>query len=251
MSKSKQFAHLKEMAMRAHIKPDGTIRFRKIGITANRVKKDPAFFHTRRNAAEFGHAAKTGQCIRHALAPLLDNIADATLTGRLVKTLLQAIKTDIIHEKAPRNIAAANLTSLAGFECNAKTKAFGYFHTSYQGQYDPKTRRVRLRLNSTKLDDWNLQKLFGATHCKLIPVIIAFNTVTHQTQALFTGADVLHEITHRRLPSLTATLDIIIESPAIAITAFAFECYKKENNHFYRLANAASNCLSFVGAFHC
>ncbi len=58
--------------------------FGKIGMTAERLKTDPAFLRTRQNGAEFGRAAKIGKLIRNAFYPALANISNPKIERPLL-----------------------------------------------------------------------------------------------------------------------------------------------------------------------
>jgi hypothetical protein len=94
---------------------------RKIGMSAQRIKTDPAFAMTRKYATEFGHAAKMVKMIRNGLSI---KGQDNRVTSRLVSCILKLLDTDTTNDLGSRNIFQTNTAGLVGFEFN-KVKPFG------------------------------------------------------------------------------------------------------------------------------
>ena len=46
------------------------------GVSANRIKSDPAFARTRENGSEFGHCATSGKILRRAVINLIADAKD-------------------------------------------------------------------------------------------------------------------------------------------------------------------------------
>jgi hypothetical protein len=88
---------------------------RKIGITSDRFKKDPAFDVTRAFANEFGKAAKMSKLIRDTFLSQL-NLAHAhrLLTSKLVEVL----RTDEVSNFGDRCFGEADFSPLTGFDFN-------------------------------------------------------------------------------------------------------------------------------------
>ncbi|WP_207625749.1 hypothetical protein, partial [Niastella populi] len=55
------------------------------GVTADRIKNDPAFERTRENAAEFGRAGKAAKFLRSIFRDVTINAKDKITQARLVK----------------------------------------------------------------------------------------------------------------------------------------------------------------------
>jgi hypothetical protein len=88
---------------------------RKIGISGDRVKKDPAFAVTRLWANDFGKAGKMSKIIRDAFLSQID----LTHTHNpLVKQLIEVLDTDKTNSFGDRCFGAASFSPLAGFNFN-------------------------------------------------------------------------------------------------------------------------------------
>jgi hypothetical protein len=91
---------------------NGYYKARKIGISGERVKTDPAYANTRRYNAEFGHASKIGKLIREGF---LKNHTPIGTAGRLTARLLEILNTDKENDFGSRDLLQADLSGLAGF----------------------------------------------------------------------------------------------------------------------------------------
>jgi hypothetical protein len=102
---------------------------RRGGPSAERIRTDPAFERARENGSEFGTASGMAKKIRTAFAlhfpqrPADGYIQGVSLHNRLVRELLQLIRHDLAHPRGQRQLSAATLPLLAGFEWSGKGAA--------------------------------------------------------------------------------------------------------------------------------
>lgn len=64
---------------------DGYLAREKGGVSADRIRNDPAFQRIRENGAEFGRAGKAGKVLRNSIRQLLQNINDSKMVSRLIE----------------------------------------------------------------------------------------------------------------------------------------------------------------------
>jgi hypothetical protein len=93
---------------------------RKSGVSAERIKRDPAFKRCRENAQDFARVAGYGKLLRAALGGLWVRGADTSLSGRMTKALMQAVLLDKENNRGERRIGNGNVRMLVGFEVNSK-----------------------------------------------------------------------------------------------------------------------------------
>jgi hypothetical protein len=94
---------------------DGYYKIRKIGLTGDRVKVDPAFHNTRKQAKEFGSIINwLKPIVNHLLMGKKIKGARSRFTGALVK----AIMSDNSNELGNRKLAEGDWKALIGFEFN-------------------------------------------------------------------------------------------------------------------------------------
>jgi hypothetical protein len=83
---------------------EGIIVWEKTSLSASRIATDPAFRRTRENNQEFGNADKTARMILKALREMVCPKVDSRATGRLMKLLMAALKSDTASPRGERKI---------------------------------------------------------------------------------------------------------------------------------------------------
>jgi hypothetical protein len=102
---------------------DGIIVRKKWGPNKIRMKRDKAFTAVVNHGKDFGKAAKYSSFFRRALRPLLKDVFDNRVTGRVNKLMLDLMKLDKSAEPGNRDLRRAldnneASTILTGFEFN-------------------------------------------------------------------------------------------------------------------------------------
>lgn len=95
----------------------------KSGVSANRIKNDPAFARTRENGSEFGKSASSGKILRRAILPLMEDAKDSQVTARLTKVMTQIKNLDTTSPRGQRVVEVGITTpsgqqTLKGFNFN-------------------------------------------------------------------------------------------------------------------------------------
>ena len=134
------------------------------GVSANRIKNDPAYARTRENGAEFGNAATSGKELRRSILDLLTDAKDDRVTSRLTQVMSKVKNADTTSPRGERNVAVGITTpqgkiDLIGFNFNLNAILNAVLLTNFT-------------LNSTtgeiEIIDFapaqNLSKPEGATH---------------------------------------------------------------------------------------
>lgn len=113
---------------------DGYLARKKSGITADRIKFDPAFARTRENIAEFTRSGRATKLLRNAFRSLLSSSADNRATSRLTAAMMKVIQADAVNARGQRSVIDGEAVLLEGFEFNqhaslAKTLLAAYTAT--------------------------------------------------------------------------------------------------------------------------
>lgn len=93
------------------------------GVSADRIKNDPAYARTRENGKEFGNAATSGKELRRAILNLLTDAKDDRVTSRLTQIMIRVKNADTTSIRGDRNVAIGITTAqgkadLIGFNFN-------------------------------------------------------------------------------------------------------------------------------------
>ncbi|OYU81030.1 MAG: hypothetical protein CFE23_05920 [Flavobacterium sp. BFFFF1] len=87
---------------------------------------------TKAGASEFGAASKTAKCIRAALFPILQDLADVTMFQRFTAAVYAAVRANTTVTKGNRRLADGDLSLLEGFEFNHNSPFAKYSSLSPQ-----------------------------------------------------------------------------------------------------------------------
>lgn len=117
------------------------------GVSANRIKNDPAFARTRENGSEFGHCAKSGKQLRRAILSLMADAKDNRVTSRLSQTMSFIKNEDLTSARGERQVAIGLATPegkahLKNFDFNANAQMSSVLLTDYT--LDPITGEVNI-----------------------------------------------------------------------------------------------------------
>jgi hypothetical protein len=91
-------------------------------VTAERMRRDPAFQRTRENSSEFGRTSKAAKLLRHALLGFLQEVGTGFLDNRMMKHMLDIKNKDLVNprgQRCPGEALRANPALLGGFELHA------------------------------------------------------------------------------------------------------------------------------------
>src|SRR5690606_9217335 len=99
---------------------DGYMAREKGGIDRKRMAADPAFRRTRENGQEFGTDSRYVNNLMAAVWSVMQHASDKRVVSRLVKKLMEILKTDSVNNRGLRNPADGELGLLKGFEFNAE-----------------------------------------------------------------------------------------------------------------------------------
>ncbi|HEY4148777.1 MAG TPA: hypothetical protein VGM41_07605 [Chitinophagaceae bacterium] len=248
MLKNIKFSFLKEMGITGRLNKNGEIVFRKIGMTAERIKTDPAYRRTRENGAEFGRAAQIGKLIRRAFYPALTNISNPKMSGDLVKMIMALMRTDPISPRGERTILNAKLDLLSGYEFNERKQSWA---TSFPITYklNKAGNQLMVKMKSVSQQSAWRNAPDSATHVRICPVLAVLNPQSLEQQSFYIPGIQPVSTEAEDIPQQQLAAAITIPGPLIIITAICIEFFMCHNNHFSP-HGGKFNSLTIVNAFH-
>lgn len=223
---------------------DGYLVREKGGVSAERIKKDPAFQRTRENGSEFGRAGTSGKILRNAIRPLLQKASDSRMVSRLTREMIKVIQMDQTSPRGQRNVIDGEAVLLKGFDFNINGKLGNTL-------YAPQTVEIT---RTSGLCEVNIPPFVptvmiaapsGTTHFKLLSAAVAvdFENGTFETQTNESGIISWND---------TETQEFILDnelppnSPHPIFLMCGVEFYQDVNGEKYPLKNGAYNALSIV-----
>ncbi|GGH58384.1 hypothetical protein HNQ91_000413 [Filimonas zeae] len=223
---------------------DGYMIREKGGIEGDRIKTDPRFQRTRENMTEFGYSGRMGKMIRNAFKPMLNRSTDNRFTGRLVRNIMDVLKTDETSVRGKRNLLAGDVTLLQGLEFNARVPLSVVFTIPFSVAVDRVTGAVTAEITNFIPEN---QVLFphGATHCKpvLAAATIDFATgavnMTSNEGAPFTnGAD--------EMPASSLSCNVSANTTLPVFVVLCAFFYQEVNGTLYMLRSGGFNAISLI-----
>lgn len=223
---------------------DGHLIREKGGIDAKRIKNDPAFARTRENGMEFGAAGKGGQLIRKGLRLLLLNARDRRVGARLLKSLMDVLKTDPINDRGQRTIQDGDMSLLKGFDFNNQGKLDTALYSGYQTTFDRTTGALEVTLDAFT-PQITIEAPQGTTHFQVVGGVLA---------ADFAGRafDQAHDVSgilpwdNEEVAGITLNASIGADSVHPVITVVGVNFYQDVNGKMYALKNGTHNALGIV-----
>lgn len=223
---------------------DGFLARKKGGISAQRMRNDPAFVRTRENGAEFARAGKAAKLLRLALRTHLLSLADKRMTSRLMQVLMQVVQSDATNPRGQRNVIDGEAALLDGFEFNENARLRQTMLAPFTATIERSTGAMTINIESFVPNEMIVFPS-GATHCSLVIVgaLVDFEgnsfvmdhnesnpiALTNQAQA--------EQV-------LSATLPANSTQPLFLALGIRF--FQEVNSQFYPLRNGAHNGLAFV-----
>ena len=118
---------------------DGYMARKKTGVTAKRIKSDPAFARTRENIAEFTRSGQAAKLLRIAFRSLLHAAADNRVASRLNGAMMKVLQADVVNPRGQRNVIDGEAVLLEGFEFNQKAPLTVTFSAQFGASIDRAT----------------------------------------------------------------------------------------------------------------
>lgn len=223
---------------------DGYLAKEKSGVSADRIKNDPAFERTRENGAEFGSSASSGKLLRDAVRVMMQNASDRLVTSRLTKLMTQIKNIDPTSARGARNVGVG----IAQPEGLALLKGFNFNIAAILGSILYNSHQVDLATGVITLDGLvpinEVSATPGATHITLRGAWAKVDFAT--------GEFDMQESNAVNLP-LDATSTNVVLTPAAAAVGtgndmflLMIEFFQEVNGNQYTLKNGAYNALSIV-----
>lgn len=223
---------------------DGYMAREKGGIDAKRFHSDPAFRRTRENAQEFGHSGVMGSLFRRAFRPLIGGGADGRLTARLVKKLMEIVKTDMVNKRGERVVMEGDLKLLEGFDFNIKSSLKNTVLQQYNVEWDRTTGECKLAFNPFVAEE-TIAAPEGTTHYRLVLGAASVDFL-NQVYELKLDRSVIAPWDENEVVDLELTTSLMPNSTQPVFIAMSVEFYQEVNGANYLLNNGSYNATSVV-----
>lgn len=214
------------------------------GVTADRIKNDPAFERTRENAAEFGRAGKAAKFLRSIFRDVTINAKDKITQARLVKVTSRIIAADPVNERGARTVNNGDLLQLLGFNFNVKAGIADSLFVRCPLNYNRVTGEVTVTIPAFVPRNM-VQQARGTTHFRIVAAAAAVNFDTEQYQYAMQGTPELPYTTDPT-QATTLTLTLPANSTDTVVAVLGIEYYQRVNSRSYALKSGDHNATSIV-----
>ena len=223
---------------------DGYIAREKGGITAERLRNDPAFQRTRENMAEFGRAGNAGKTLRRSIQTLVSKASDFRMVSRLTKEIMKIIQTDLVNPRGQRNIIDGEVELLSGFDFNISGQLGTGLQAPYEASLDRVTGEAKISMPAYVPAE-SIAAPAGATHYQLFSGGMAIHFVRERYTAALSETAILPIDMVATTP-----LDMVNQLPAAStlplFLVLGLSFYQEVNGEFYPLKNGSYNALQIV-----
>lgn len=152
--------------------PEGEhYKIRKISLSKERIKTDPAFHNTRRANKEFVHVSEVVKLIRSAF---LVTSGIKSHNGPLTKILMEALRQDDVNILGRRNIMHASLQQLEGYDFNKKSLIKEVLKIECPVNYNEHTQEVQIKIPSLN-PAYAINAPQWATHCRIYAILASIS----------------------------------------------------------------------------
>jgi hypothetical protein len=202
------------------IPKDGYWQIRQVGLTGQRVKKDPVFKRTRQHAKELAQVSRTGKLICDALLPGT-NIRK--VMPRLISLLMNAIQSDNINIRGRRNLLNGNWQSLEGFEFNEATTLQQALALQATITRQPALQQVTITIPPL-IPASKFPVPPGVTHCRIFAKVASLDVTAH-TAVTNRQRTTLIPVKHILIPKQTLLLPVGNANDRLNLLAIGIEWY--------------------------
>ena len=223
---------------------DGYLAREKGGIDRKRIANDPAFKRTRENGQEFGTAGKYGKFLRNAIRPILQSASDKRVVSRLLKVLMQIIKTDQVNERGLRNPVDGDLELLKGFEFNSMGALSSSLFTSYIATLDRITGEGEIEIPEL-IPNQLISAPTGTTHFKFVSAAAEVDFSQGNSIAVYSSTQEI-PWNSNSIPLTTLINNVTPNSTLPLLQVLGIQFFQQINNVFYPLNNGMFNALAVV-----
>lgn len=215
-------------------------------VPRERILTETNFKRTRENSTEFGKVASDGKLLRNSIAPLLLCIKDGAIHNRLVKLLMQVMRSDGISERGKRSINKGNLSLLTGFEFNSHAMLPVILGVGIKSSINRATGELLLEVPSF-VPGMVMSAPAGATHYKIVSAGVQldfdnrdFSSVVKETEAL--------PINYAATAALRVEQRMAADTLLPMIVVVGVQFFQQINGVLYPLKSGGYNALRVVEA---
>jgi hypothetical protein len=214
------------------------------GVSADRIKTDPAFERTRENMEEFARAGKAAKLLRSIFRDVTINAKDIITQARLTKVTSRIVLGDPISERGKRTVNNGDLQQLQNFHFNERAGIKDVLFVRCPISFNRVSGEVTVTIPSFVPRN-SVEQANGTTHFRIVAAAAAINFDTEQHEYAMQATP---ELPFNIDPTQAATLTLALpaNSKDIVVAALGIEYYQRVNSRSYALKSGEHNATSIV-----
>ena len=214
------------------------------GVSADRIKNDPAFERTRENNAEFSRAGKAAKLLRTIFRDVTINAKDIITQARLVKVTSRVLMADPISERGKRTVNNGDLQQLQNFHFNERAGISDSLFVKHTVSFNRVSGEVTVNIPAFVPRNM-VQQARGTTHFRIVAAAATINFDTEQYEyAMQATPELLNNMDPTQ--AVTLTLALPANSKDIVVAALGIEYYQRVNSRSYALKSGEHNATSII-----
>lgn len=223
---------------------DGYLARKKGGVTAKRIKNDPAYARTRENIAEFARAGRAAKLLRAAFRSVISTSSDGRVTSRLISEMMKVLREDAVNPRGQRNVIDGEAILLQGFQFNRNATLESTLNVLFESSIDRETGTMVVDIPAFAPAS-KISVPDGATHFQLKAggAAIDFENFTY---SIAETASPVMEINNAVQGPLQLSLAVTPGSVNPLFLVFGVEYLQLVNGANYPLNNGAFNAIAIV-----
>lgn len=223
---------------------DGYMAREKGGISAERMRTDPAFQRTRENMAEFGRAGKAGKVLRRSIQKLIASVSDRRMVSRLTKEMVTVIQMDAVNPRGLRNVIDGEAELLTGFDFNISGKLSTTLLVPYEATLDRASGAASVAIPAYE-PQISIAGPAGSTHYQLVSGAMSVDFEAERFKSSTTETAILPIMGSATTPiEMESTIPANSTHPLFLVLGISF--YQEVNGELYPLKNGSFNALQIV-----
>lgn len=216
---------------------------KKSGVSADRIKNDPAFRKLRANASDFSRAAYASKLLRKSIEGLLNQAADGTMISRLTREMFKVMEADRTNPKGARNVIDGEAELLTDFDFNVNARLSTVLKITSTYSIDRVT-----GVMSVDFPSFNPAEVLSTPRdCTHYKIKIAGSAIDFENAIFVTD---IKETEQKSMTEIAQPLKLTCQVPANSVQplflVLGLEFYVKENGPTDRMIKEHSNPLSIV-----
>ncbi|SFG65915.1 hypothetical protein [Pedobacter insulae] len=215
------------------------------GVSADRIKNDPAYQRTRENNAEFAAVSVAAKNIRDLLRSMILQTHDPKMATRLSSRLFRMMKADTSSLRGERKVTAASFGILKDFNFNEAAPLNNTLFVDAISSINRATGVVEMSLPEIK-PEIHLAKPKAATHFRLTAgtALITLDQVVERSDLQLALSD--YAPVTGTIPPMVLTGTLPPNAVGPIVLALGVNFYQEVNGVYYSLINGAFNTLCIV-----